>query len=348
VLDGASLPPRALQLFKRFDGRTTFGEIVKGINAGVSPEQAADAAYRTWVYLVAFLAAGFVEIGSESASAAGPRAESPGPAKGNPGESTAAGNVMVVTQAGEAAVAYREIEDEALTKRLRAMEQQNYFEVLDLPLDAIDGQVKKAYFRLAKEFHPDRLYNHKERTVKRDADKAFSLVNRAYEQLRTADGRKEYLQKLKELSEGLDLDKEAESLLRSEVEFQKGVVYLRKRDFAAAYKQFQSALDLNPREAEHFIFAGWAQFQLNYPASPPAWKEGVSKIQQGAEMDPKSADAVFFLGTIAKLQNDMGQAETLFGKVLKLKRDHVDAQRELRLIQQRKASAAAAPPAKGK
>lgn len=322
-IDAASLPPRAAQLFKRIDGRHTFGELVEGATRTAPPEQAADTAYRTWVYLLAFLEGGFIECGEARPAA---------PSEDNDGD----GRVMVVTSAGGSAVAYTEIEDPVVTSRYEAMQGQTYFEVLGVDENANDPQVKKAYFKLAKEFHPDKLYNHNERTVKKFADKAFAIVNKAYEQLKTAEGRKQYAQKLIDMASGVDLDKEAETLLKAEVEFQKGLVFLRKRDFAAAATQFNLTIELNPRESDHFAYAGWCDFQANYPANEAAWKAAIAKLDTAIEMNPKSHDALFFLGNIRKLLGDMEKAEQLFQRVLKLRPHHVEAQRELRLIEQRR------------
>lgn len=325
AIEASTLPPRAAQLFKRIDGRTSFGELIDGVVRVSPPEQAADNAYRAWVYLLAFLEGGFVEFAD---AAPGERAPAP--------EGEGDGTVMVVTSAGGTAVAYKEIEDPALTARYESMQAQTHYEVLGLDENANDNQVKKAYFKLAKEFHPDKLYNHADRTVKKHADKAFAVVNKAYEQLKTAEGRKAYSQKLKEISEGLDLDKEAESMLKSEVEFQKGVVFLRKRDFASAAAQFNAAIDLNPRESDHFAYAGWCEFQLYYPGNEAGWKGGVLKLEKAIEMSAKAYEALFFLAQAVKLQGDIEKAEGLFQRVLKLRPHHVEAQRELRLIEQRR------------
>lgn len=324
-IDAATLPPRAAQLFKRIDGRHSFAELVEGAVRTAPPEQAADTAYRTWVYLLAFLEGGFIEIGDAAAAA-----DADDDTESN-------GRVMVVTSAGGSAVAYTEVEDPAITARYEAMKEQTYFEVLGVAENANDPTVKKAYFKLAKEFHPDKLYNHTDRTVKKYADKAFAIVNKAYEQLKNDEGRKLYMQKLKEKAEGLDLDKEAETLLKAEVEFQKGLVFLRKRDFANAAAQFNQTIELNPRESDHYAYAGWCDFQLHYPANEAGWKAGIVKVDKAIEMNAKSHDALFFLGNIRKLLGEMDKAEQLFQRVLKLRPHHVEAQRELRLIEQRRA-----------
>ncbi|EIE26272.1 DnaJ-domain-containing protein, partial [Coccomyxa subellipsoidea C-169] len=63
---------------------------------------------------------------------------------------------------------------------------KDYYEVLGVPRDASDGDVKKAYYKLAKQFHPD--------TNKGDdaAAAKFQEVSKAYDTLRDPQKRQQY------------------------------------------------------------------------------------------------------------------------------------------------------------
>jgi molecular chaperone DnaJ len=66
------------------------------------------------------------------------------------------------------------------------MNARDYYDVLGVSKDASAPDIKKAYYALAKKFHPD--------TNKDDADaeKKFQEVNRAYEVLKDDDKREIY------------------------------------------------------------------------------------------------------------------------------------------------------------
>ena len=59
-------------------------------------------------------------------------------------------------------------------------------------------------------------------------------------------------------------------------------------------------------------------------------------IQQCFKRNERCAPAYFFAGTWPKAWGDSAGAQKFFTKCVQLAPDHVDAQRELRLMQQKK------------
>lgn len=69
----------------------------------------------------------------------------------------------------------------------------SYYEILQVPQNASDTDIRSAYYRLAKQFHPDR--NPQERKL---AELRFRLINEAYSHLKSTDQRLRYNQLLKQ------------------------------------------------------------------------------------------------------------------------------------------------------
>lgn len=65
--------------------------------------------------------------------------------------------------------------------------KRDYYEVLGVSKTASDDEIKKAYRKLAKKYHPDANPNNRE-----DAEKKFKEVNEAYEVLSDANKKKNY------------------------------------------------------------------------------------------------------------------------------------------------------------
>ena len=67
-------------------------------------------------------------------------------------------------------------------------DKRDYYEVMGVPKNASDDEIKKAYRKLAKKYHPDLNPGEKE------AEAKFKAVNAAYEQLSDKDKRARYHQ----------------------------------------------------------------------------------------------------------------------------------------------------------
>ncbi|KAK1789583.1 hypothetical protein P4O66_015486 [Electrophorus voltai] len=63
--------------------------------------------------------------------------------------------------------------------------EQDYYEVLGVPRDASERQIKKAFHKLAMKYHPDK-------NKKPDAETKFREIAEAYETLSDAERRREY------------------------------------------------------------------------------------------------------------------------------------------------------------
>ncbi len=73
--------------------------------------------------------------------------------------------------------------------------QADYFSVFELkPSFAVDGSdLERRFYQLAKSLHPDRFANHPDPIQKSQAIEKMSLVNQAYQTLKSPDLRREYL-----------------------------------------------------------------------------------------------------------------------------------------------------------
>nr|WP_276537076.1 molecular chaperone DnaJ [Anaerosalibacter massiliensis] len=67
------------------------------------------------------------------------------------------------------------------------LSKQDYYEILNLSKDATDEDIKKAYRRLAKKYHPDLNQGNKE-----EAEQKFKEINEAYEVLSNPEKRSRY------------------------------------------------------------------------------------------------------------------------------------------------------------
>jgi curved DNA-binding protein CbpA len=70
----------------------------------------------------------------------------------------------------------------------------NFFEILDVPLDADAAAIKRAYFKRSKEFHPDRFYSRNVGAYGTLLEEIFKQVSAAYRLLEDEKQRESYRQ----------------------------------------------------------------------------------------------------------------------------------------------------------
>lgn len=68
----------------------------------------------------------------------------------------------------------------------------SYYEILDVPRDASDMDIKRAYYLMARRYHPD-LHPHNRPLAAR----RLQLINEAFENLKTREGRARHNQQLR-------------------------------------------------------------------------------------------------------------------------------------------------------
>ena len=133
-----------------------------------------------------------------------------------------------------------DIIDEKLRKRIledyRRIMSADYFEALGISRDSGPSEARRAYYRLAKEYHPDRFLGSdlsREMSVKiRDM---FQYITQAYTVLSDPDSCADYLE---ELVHGTKKSVDINQVIEAEGAFQEGRALLKIRRFAAAAKEF--------------------------------------------------------------------------------------------------------------
>lgn len=221
-------------------------------------------------------------------------------------------------------------EMEGLRAKLVQLEKGTLFDALGLKKDAGVIEVKKAYFALAKQFHPDTLPTDAPPEARKLIEGIFSIISRANQVLQDQKQRDEYLRELEgaDATAGLDAD----NILNAEMEFQKGeFLLLKRRDLAQAEIHLTAALKLNPNEAEHHVLWGWLVW---LKSKKPA--EAIKHMEAGLKLRPNVASAWLFMGHIYKAQNDMEKAEKAYRKCISIDEKNAEAMSELRLMAMRK------------
>jgi CheY-like chemotaxis protein/tetratricopeptide (TPR) repeat protein len=213
----------------------------------------------------------------------------------------------------------------------------NYYELLDIPNDAEVSEIKKAYFRLAKDLHPDKFASNKFDDIRGRTSKVFSKIADAYQTLSDEEQRAKYDNRLKsgKSDEEDDQLKKANNILQAEMQFQKGQAFLNSKDYDKAHEAFEWSIKLNPKEAEYHLYEAVAIFKDTKKNTNEARAEAKKIIKRVISMNANLADAHYYLGMIHKVEKNEAAAKKSFLKSTRIDPKHVDANRELRLIAMR-------------
>ena len=71
-----------------------------------------------------------------------------------------------------------------------------YYDILQIPINSKDKDIKLAYLNLVKKCHPDLFINSSSKE-KRMAELRFKLINEAYNQLKSSTSRSDYNKQIK-------------------------------------------------------------------------------------------------------------------------------------------------------
>jgi len=243
-------------------------------------------------------------------------------------------------------------EDASIRKKIINMwtrlQNANAFEILGVTKDATEHQIKQAYYKYAKEYHPDRYFGKVGGDLKIKVDEIFEKLTQAKDQLDTEDKVEEY----KKFLEGIQPKEtdtrieEVKQVIIAEQAFQSGVQYFKIKKYYRASDAFKKATETNPSEAEYAAFYGWALWHipLEKDVDPedkklnPFDSEGEAQYQardilnRTIATNPRCEKAYLFMGYIYKTQGLREFAERQFEKALLVNPNCVEALRELRLL----------------
>jgi curved DNA-binding protein CbpA len=208
----------------------------------------------------------------------------------------------------------------------------DHFAILGVTKTTPASQMQAAYFELAKKLHPDKL--RAEGASSDRAETVFAVVNQAFAVLSNPAKRAEYERKLEKGDGDAEAEAAARRILAAEEAFVLGEMALKRGGWADAARDFGKAVELNPDEGVHHAYYAWATWCATSDKDAVA-KEVRSGLRTAIRLSPKSADAYFFRGQIAKQQDQMDTAVDCFEKVLELDPKHHQAATELRLLRAR-------------
>ncbi|WP_321393944.1 response regulator [uncultured Desulfuromusa sp.] len=238
-----------------------------------------------------------------------------------------------------------ELIDEKLRHKIlgdyKRIMDSDYFEALGLGRQCGPGDARKAYYHLAKEYHPDRfLGSDLSNEMRTKINEMFQYITQAYTVLSDADRCSEYLD---ELVNGPKKSIDISQVIEAETCYQEGTALLKVRRYKAASKALQRAIELSPGESEYMTYFALALFK-SAPEQTEVQNRAMEVLLTSREINPGFDLTHLYLGQVYQAQGKERQAEKSFEMAVQANPSCTEALRELRLMNLRREQA---PQSKG-
>jgi curved DNA-binding protein CbpA len=230
-----------------------------------------------------------------------------------------------------------------------AMARLDHYSFLGIPTNADEPAIRAAYVGLARDYHPDKIAGSPlgdDPQVRAWIEALFKRLGEAQKTLMNAESRARYDREQKALAASPGGTTTSTGRQRRPIEARNAFImaetYFKKKDYAQAELHYRQASNFDPEEGLINVALAWCIF-LNPEHAPEKRHEDARKRLDEAMKKFKSGDAAYKLGRVLREMGDEAGAAKHFELALRMTPNHVDAQREMRIIEMRRAKEAEKP-----
>jgi tetratricopeptide (TPR) repeat protein len=220
-----------------------------------------------------------------------------------------------------------------IVARARLIENQNYFEMLGLDKKAETPEVKAEFFKLAKDFHPDRLPPELA-PLRGCVEVIFGYLNEAHKTLGDDEQRIAYLRSVREGGGTPAAERLMQQILDSAIAYERVQVFARKHQYDDALELIQKILTVTKDEPDYHAMQAWLLMN-KFPGEGAPTGKIMEALDRALELQQEHERAH---ATKAKMLQRLGrQAEALrhFKRVVAINPNNLEAAREVRVASMR-------------
>jgi curved DNA-binding protein CbpA len=186
-------------------------------------------------------------------------------------------------------------------------QSMDYYSILGIERNVTLSTIRKAYYKSAKEFHPDRHFHIESETIRNKLTALFSYITDVFRTLSDPEERKKYDQSLKTTASYT----KSNNIEKARIKFEEGKAAFKKGLFQDAAELFGQAIYFdNSIPAYHFSLARayWKQKKL---------REAEMAMSKALKIDPYNAEYLSELGHIYLELGLKLRAKSIFEKTIK-------------------------------
>ena len=224
-------------------------------------------------------------------------------------------------------------------ERIRAA--PDHFAVLGVRWDEVPENMRKAYFALARDLHPDR-FGEAPPNIQQQATELFDKARAAWEVLGDDQRREQYIGRVirGEKTEEEKAAEQVQKIMDAEGMFKRGLSDLNSGRIAQAHELFHKAHELVPQENEFVAYLGYTSFRVAQGKDEAAAAVGYDLVREALKVNDQLDNVWVLLGMMQRIKGDDPAARRAFIKALQLKPANPDAMREMKRLEQTRSTTA--------
>jgi curved DNA-binding protein CbpA len=201
-----------------------------------------------------------------------------------------------------------------------AMAQKNFYQILEVAKTASEEEIKKAYFQMARRFHPDRFDRKAAAEYKGQIDEVFDAITSAYRILSNKDKRADY-------DSGIATGAQEEvqdSVKKAEIKFRQGKTMFGMDRFDDAVSLLEEAVRLRRDKADYYLLLAMAESKIQ-----SYLRKAESDFLKAISLEPWNPEAYVGLGVLYRTEGLQTKSIRQFQKALEADPEHAKARQEL-------------------
>jgi len=226
------------------------------------------------------------------------------------------------------------ITPDMIIKKHKDIQEQNYYQIIGVDSKASTNDIKKAYFRLAKLYHPDKFRGDDYKNLRKDIDEIFNKISQAHKVLTSVSKRTEYEKSMSTPKEDQETIQKYTRVRNAELRFIEGKAAFQRGKQDEAMEALKWAIEMNPDESEYYRLMGQI-YMSKYLPSQPEFQKADEFLKKSIQLRSTDPENYFFYGQYKKRIGDMDSAHGNFKKAIELRPNYHEAIREVRLYEMR-------------
>ena len=210
---------------------------------------------------------------------------------------------------------------EMIDQTYLTLSHKDYYTLLGVTTKADLAQIKTAYYRLARKFHPDRFYGLEDPIVKEKIDIIFSTINVAYETLKNQKSRHQYDSATvddKRINPSSVMSEPSKTVPENHAKvaedyYQRAQKAHSSRNFFEAVQFLRSASQIAPDVPKY-----WRHLGIALSKNDQWRKEAEDSFQRAVDLEPDNAENHLYLAFLYRNSALRLRAKRCFMKVLEI------------------------------